>query len=257
MALTRFFLLMVCLGLQTPALAHEWKTLDEGLRYTATKDLHVFRVDPKRFRFRVVLAKDYGKPTLSVKSLAQQSKALLVINGGFFDKTNKSLGLLVNDGKELNGMHPTDWWHLFQFRKNEGKVVSKNHFILRKDTEMALQAGPRLIVNNRIPKLKFSLDRRSGIGIHKSGDILLAVSNETEISLAAFAQILNKSERDGGFDANYALNLDGGSSSQLYFHGNDFKQDIRGFSSVPNGIGVFPPSAPATVESTTTTDSSN
>lgn len=253
------FLLFTCLLWQNPALAHEWKTLDEGLSYTATKDLHVFRVNPKRFRFRVVQAKDYGKSALSAKSLAQQSKALLVINGGFFDKTHKSLGLLVNDGQELNGMHPTDWWHLFQFRKNEGKVVSKKHFILRKDTEMALQAGPRLVVNNRIPKLKFSLDRRSGVGIHKSGDILLAVSNETEISLAAFAQILNKPEREGGFDVAYALNLDGGSSSQLYFHGKDFNQEVRGFHSVPNGIGVFQPSIPAAeIEMpATATDSSN
>lgn len=231
-----FFLILFC---SEAVFAHGWQLIDAGLTYTKTKDLHVFRIDPKQFRFQVVQSKDFKKTALSSKLLAERSKAVLVINGGFFDKDLKSLGLLVNNGKELNPKHATEWWHIFQMRKEKGTVVSQNFFNLNDETEMALQAGPRLIVKNQIPKLKFSLARRSGIGVHKSGDILLAISNESEMSLAAFATLLNKPESEGGFDVREALNLDGGSSSQLYIHWKNFTEEIVGLSFVPNGIGVF------------------
>ena len=250
----RFFSFLAIGFFALAAQAHKWEVIDTGLRHTATKDLHVFRIDPEQFRFQVVEAKTSGKKTTTAKALAKQSNAILVINGGFFDKSQKSLGLLVNNGKELNPKHGTTWWHIFQVRKNRGKLVSQKHFRLHNNTEMAIQAGPRLIINNQIPKLKFSLDRRSGIGVHKDGDILIAVSNETEMSLSAFAHLLNKKESEGGFDAKYALNLDGGNSSQLYIHWKEFEKEVRGFSSVPNGIGIFPAEKPVTEP---VTDSSN
>ncbi len=157
-----------------------------------------------------------------------------MINGGFFSPEHKSLGLLVRDGKTINPLHPTSWWAIFQIAKEKPAIIPLRSFKANAETEMALQVGPRLVVNGEIPQFKPSLARRSGVGIRRNGNIIIAVTANDEISMEEFANLFR------GLECVDALNLDGGGSSQLYFSLNGFKLEVPGISRIANAITVAP-----------------
>lgn len=218
--------------------AQVWKSVDEGLATLQTGSIHAFRIDPKQFRFEILDSRTLGEVVTTVSRLAKKNGALLVINGGFFSPERRPMGLIVRNGTLLNPIHKAPWWAVFQMEKTTPRILPFSQFHLGPNIVMALQAGPRLVVNGSIPKLKSSIARRSGIGIQNSGHIILAASQE-EISMNEFAQVFQKSEKSGGLGCPNALNLDGGSSTQLYFDWNGFRLDLRGTSEVTNGIAVF------------------
>lgn len=218
--------------------ANPWKKIDEGLHYSKIKGVDVFQIDPKKFKFAVVTTQDYGLQTATVENLAKVSGALLAVNGGFFNPERKSLGLIVNAGKRINPLHTSPWWAIFQIQNQEASISPYRFFQLHPNIEMALQVGPRLLVRGSIPKLKPSLARRSGIGIQKGGNVVLAVT-DLEISLQDFAKLFQTSLDQGGFGCVDALNLDGGGSTQLYMNWQGFHRNIRGTSFIPNAVAVF------------------
>jgi len=220
--------------------SYTWKTIDTGLSYTKVESVHVFQIDPKKFRLSVMTAKDLGEKDTTAAMIAKKSKAVLVVNGGFFSPEHKSLGLLMRDGKTINPIHPTSWWAVFQMNNEKASIVTPRYFNSNSNVEMALQVGPRLVVNGAIPKLKPSLARRSGIGIKNNGNLIIAVSDNNQVSMENFAILFQKSEAKGGLECTDALNLDGGGSSQLYFNWNGFKLDVSGVSRIANAITVAP-----------------
>lgn len=230
-----FFLLV-----SAQAQAYSWRVIDNGLDYATFQHIHAFRVDPALIRFSIVRAQDFHKEASTAEEVALQSKAILVINGGFFNPEKESLGLLVRNGKILNPMRETSWWAVFQIYEKRAVITPYRSFNVSRETEMALQVGPRLLINREIPQLKFSVARRSGIGIQPNGRVVIVLSEDTGLSLLAFAKLFQKSEEEGGFGCIDALNLDGGGSSQLYIDWQDFKLNIEGTSYVPNFVALFP-----------------
>lgn len=239
MALRWFFLLFFLLA-GAEAKAYDWRLIDNGLAYTTFQNIHAFRIDPNLIRFSVVRAKDFRKQVSTAEEMASQTGAILVINGGFFSPEQESLGLLIRNGKILNPMHKTPWWAVFQIYGKRGVITPYHAFNTSRETEMAIQAGPRLLINRSIPQMKFSVARRSGIGIQPDGRIVLVLSEDTGLSLLAFAKLFQKPESEGGFGCVDALNLDGGGSSQLYIDWNDFRLNVQGTSYIPNGIALYP-----------------
>lgn len=224
----------------TTAHAYTWQVIDEGLSYTNIDGTHAFQIDPRRFKFDLLTAKDSGDTDTTSAALARKSNAPLVVNGGFFSPEHKSLGLLVRNGQILNPLHPTHWWGVFQIRNGKPSIVPPQQFQNAKGTEMALQAGPRLVVEGEVQKLKPSVDLRSGIGIQKNGNVVIAVTGRTPLSLTAFANLFRKPEKEGGLECMAALNLDGGDSTQLYFKWKGSQIDLPGLSRIANGIALFP-----------------
>ncbi|MBI4224507.1 MAG: phosphodiester glycosidase family protein [Deltaproteobacteria bacterium] len=232
--LSTFLSVLFCFA---PAIkAQDWKKIDRGLEYTKIENIHAFKINPKHFRLSVVTAPELGGKTAVVKELAKHQKAILAINGGFFSQERKSIGLLMRDGKKINPLHETHWWAIFYVLDKQAVIVPPNVFQDHPKIEMALQAGPRLLVQGVIPKLKPAEPRpRSGIGIQKKGDVILAITTEEAgMTIQAFAELFQK------LDCVNALNLDGGSSSQLYIDWKDFKLDLPGPSPVTNAITLFP-----------------
>ncbi len=217
----------------SPAEAHEWKEIDRGLFYTQTAQIHVFKIDPEKFRLSVATAGDLRQQSTTVKTLAKKTKAVLAINGGFFSPENKSLGLLMRDGKTINPLHPTPWWGVFYIMDQKPMIVPPYAFRKNSKMEIALQVGPRLVVNGKISKFKPSLARRSGVGIQPEGTVIIAAS-EKELPMESFAAFLK------GLGCMDALNLDGGGSTQLYIDRNGFKLNIEGPSPITNAITVLP-----------------
>lgn len=218
----------------------EWKKIAEGISYTELNQVHVFQIHLKQFRLSVAMAKEFGLQNATVKDLAKKTKAVLAINGSFFSPDNKSLGLLMRDGQILNPLHATPWWAIFYIEDQKPKITPPASFQATRRLEMALQVGPRLVVQGKTTFLKPSLARRSGIGIKKDSTIVIAVTENKELPIQEFAALFQKKEEEGGLDCIDVLNLDGGGSSQLYFNWNGFSLDIPGPSLITNAITVFP-----------------
>ena len=182
------------------------------------------------------MASDSGSTTLTANRYREQSGAVLVINGGFFNEFFRSLGLLVRRGKVLNPIRETSWG-IFLLGGQDGKGPS---IINRRDwksanaaaTTLAIQVGPRLVIDGMIPSFKESgPTRRSAIGITKEGTVVIALM-EGAVSLKKWAELLAQ-------ECPWALNLDGGGSSQIAVKTGRFSLNVEGLTAVPNALGVF------------------
>ena len=222
----------------TSVYAQEWKAIDTGLAYAQSNGVHLFRIDPKLFKFSVVTAKDLGESDATAPMFTKKAKAILAVNGGFFSPEHKSLGLLMREGKTINPLRTTSWWAIFQVSQSKPSIIPLNQFIPSANIEMALQVGPRLVVDGEVPKLKPSTARRSGIGICNGpasvGQVVIAVTETAELSMDDFADLFKK------LGCANALNLDGGGSTQLTFNWKGFKIEVPGPSRVANAIVVTP-----------------
>lgn len=236
----------------TKKATYQWRTLKKGLSYAkifhnaGTQDaprlttLHAFRIDPKQFRIDVITSsknKKYGEP---IADIARRARAIIGINGGFFTPEHKSIGLLIKSGKKINPMHYTSWWSVFSIRGDTPIILPQWQVKSTRGFKMALQVGPRLVVNGRIPKLKNRKNAaRSAVGITQTGKVIIVATEGAGISLTDMAQLMYRSRFINGLGCPNAMALDGGRSSQLYSRVGQFNLSVDGFSRVPNGIGVF------------------
>ena len=81
-----------------------------------------------------------------------------------------------------------------------------------KKAEFAVQCGPRLVVNYRVLNLKTQWARRTAIGVEKNPHYVLMLVVDKRILTSDLAQLMKN------LGARYAMNLDGGSSTQLWTH---------------------------------------
>lgn len=231
----------------TPKGSYTWNVLEEGFEYATysfsisekeRSTIHAFRIDPKKYKLRVALAKNEVQGA-TAEELARRDKALLVINGGFFTPEHRSIGLIVNDGKQLTPLHKTSWWSVFRMKGERATIVQPSNYNGSAGVEMALQCGPRLTIDGRIPKLKESVSKRSAIGITRDGKIVIAITEGYGISMKELAMRMKGSPFQGGLGCPNSMALDGGSSSQLYAKIGKFERSIGGLTKVTNGIAVL------------------
>lgn len=242
----RFLLIVFILFISSNLFAEEtqWKNIAKGIDYTkigiGQGRIHAFRINPDNYDFGIVQASDSGSQRAYVKDMAKKKGALIAINGGFFTPDDKPLGLLIHKGKKLNPIKNTSWWSVFYIKKNIPYIVHTNSFKFDQKISMAVQSGPRLVVNGSIPKLKASRDERSAVCYDTKKNVIIIATENLMIKPAEFASYLKKTQKQGGLNCKTALNLDGGSSTQLYAHLKNFKLDVSGFSRVTNAVAVFP-----------------
>lgn len=223
-----------------------WRTLAPGLEYTAlqlgTADaprlVHAFRVDPNAYRFDLALAKDYGLPAASVRELGERSKAMIAINGGFFSPENMPLGLRIQNGRVRSALKGTSWWGVFALSANRARIVAQRDYQPTHTHTMAVQAGPRLVVGGTIPSLKGGLAERSGLGITRTGRVVIAATEYAAMTTNEFAELFRTPEAAGGLGCPNALNLDGGRSTQLYARLGQFRLHIPNLSLVTDAVVV-------------------
>jgi uncharacterized protein YigE (DUF2233 family) len=98
----------------------------------------------------------------------------------------------------------------------------------------AIQCGPRLVIDGYIPDFYPEISARSGIGIDPSGRIVLAVTEQGELTLRQFALALK------AFGCVDALNLDGGPSTQLFLKAGKTLLDVPGGYGVPTALLLVP-----------------
>ena len=237
------FLLLFFTVLPFPALA-SWQKIDRGLYYQKLEiqkksvpyTIHTFQINPTYYDLKPILQEPIK--TTSIRSLVEKSGALLGVNANFFDPTGKPLGLVMKNGKVISAKKDISWWGIFSMEKNKAKIVHSSDWSSKNHPDVAFQAGPRLVVAGRVPALKDESSQKTAIGINRKGHIILLVTYYP-LSIRELAQLMSLPESKGGLDCNYALNFDGGSSSQLYAKIGDFELKVPSFVGVPVGLGVF------------------
>jgi len=244
---SKFFNLTIILALLAllplPTSASNWQQLEKGLSYqlvTAPSGkffrLHAFKINPKLFNIRPLLPESKKRDT--IHQLTQASGALLGINANFFDPDGKILGLVVDKGKVVHPFKKISWWSLFYMKRSRPYIIHSSKFRSAKNMTVAFQAGPRLVINGVLPKLKQEISAKTAVGINSRGELILTVTRDA-VDIQELAKLMALSEQKGGLGCSHALNLDGGSSSQLYVEVGDFKLDLPSFMTIPVGLGVF------------------
>jgi len=233
-----FFILLLYPSVAQTA---DWTILPSGLAYKQIEivlnesviSLHALKIDPSQYTIKPI----FSETSASVQKLALKTGSLAVINANFFDTKGRVLGLVRNDNKNINNIKKISWWSVFCHKNKQAKIVHTTQY---NDTfcEQAVQAGPRLVVDGIMPKLKDELSRKTVVGIDRQGFIIFVVSKQ-EIPIKLLAEIMTQSETNGGFDCPNAINMDGGGSSQLYIQDAPVDYNLPSFVEVPVGLGVF------------------
>lgn len=219
----------------------DWKTVAPGIEYqdmantllTPWSHIHVFRVDLNLNQLDLVTAKSLKRRQATVEQFAKAKHARIAINGGFFDEQFAPLGLRMSQSTKSNNLKQISWWGVFQIRGNRPSIVHYSQFH-EDNVRFAIQSGPRLLIHGKIPALKPGHAERTALGITKKGEIILLVTDRAPMTTTGLARLM----RSSPLSCTDALNLDGGSSSQLFAQWHDFSVKARGFSEVSDAIIV-------------------
>jgi uncharacterized protein YigE (DUF2233 family) len=232
--------------------ATPWRTLGKGLSSKLGTlesygiSVYAWKLAPQRFRLAVVpSASPFGS---TVAELRTEHKAILAINGGFFDIDAQSRltpsGLVIADGHLVAAA--TD-----RKKGGSGALYSRGGAVEidlienAKDVtgvSSAVQVGP-LVVDpggkNGIRRNDLDRQRRSAICRLADGTVAIVLV-DGGLSLYELGELLSSSERDGGFGCERALNLDGGPSTQVSFAWAASNLEIPGQWKVANALLILP-----------------
>ncbi|WP_419418895.1 phosphodiester glycosidase family protein [Legionella sp. D16C41] len=237
-----FTVLFITILLNYAIAAANWQRLGPGLLYqdlnfsylSPWSHIHVFLIDLKSNKLSSIMAKDLALKNASAEEYAEHSKSLITINGGFFDHNFHPLGLRINDKKQQSPLKQISWWGVFYIKHDHAYLTSVNQFKRSKQIDFAVQSGPRLIIHGQIPPLKPGRAERSALGITPEGQVVMLVTENSPLSTTELAQLMQAPP----LNCIHALNLDGGSSSQLHAAINNFHLNVHGFSNVSDAIIV-------------------
>lgn len=234
---------LLCLlnSVQTWA-SDDWQPLAKGIEYQDIASnplkpwshIHVFRIDPRQQQFSLVFADNFSQKNASISEYAHYSKPLLALNGGFFDPEYNPLGLRITNHQQKSPLKRISWWGIFYIQNDRPAVTNVKHFRKSSSISFAVQSGPRLLIQGRIPSLKPGSAERSALGVTKDNKIIILVTENASMTTTQLAQHLKAPP----LLCKDALNLDGGNSSQLFANINHFKLNVHGFSNVSDAIIV-------------------
>lgn len=236
------FLLTLSLSPFKSFCSDHWQELSAGIEFqdleggilTPWSHIYVFRIDLKKNQLDAITAQNLGFNNASVDQFAQSSKALISVNGGFFDPSFKPLGLRISSSRIKNPLKQVSWWGIFYVKNKKPFISDVKHFYPDNQIDFAIQSGPRLLIRGRIPSLKQGIADRSALGITEDGRVIILVSTNAAMTTDELAHLLKAPP----LRCTDAINLDGGSSSQLFAHIDSFRLNVHGFSNVSDAIIV-------------------
>lgn len=243
-----FLLIIIALFYCNCFAATQWQTLAPGLSYTqiyATPGfplgaIHAFKINLADYHLQLAFTNTLNHPLVVVKDLVMYNNAVIGINGGFFSPEIQPLGLRIKDGQQISPIKHISWWGIFYIKNNRPYIIPQSQYQSSKHISFAVESGPRLVVDGQIPALKAGWSFRSALGITPKGEVIIAVTDRVPITTKMFATILRKPEAKGGLNCVNALNLDGGSSSQLYAQLGVFYLNIPSLAPISDAILVLP-----------------
>jgi phosphodiester glycosidase len=207
-------------------------------------DLKLFRFDSRWIFPRIVRSQTYNLKSANVKTLAEKSGAVAMINANYFDGNGKPLGYLKVLGEEVNpNISKSDLFTgIFAIKDRLAFIVHRDHFVPA-EADGGLQAGPLLLAKGAALTVTRGAERqfrRSLIGIDSAQRVILAVTDTlfgglTWVELQEFF-----GSAEWRAQTSDLLNLDGGGSTQVHVRGTQFEDYVAGTVEVPVAIGFFP-----------------
>jgi uncharacterized protein YigE (DUF2233 family) len=225
------------------AFANAWEELSPGIEYrdlspnplTPWAHIHVFRIDLNKKKLDLVTASDLSRPHASVEEMARSSQALIAINGGFFDKKYQPLGLRVGHGHRYTSIKPISWWGVFYTVHGKPYLTRASQYKSKiRTVDFAIQSGPRLLIKGDIPQLKAGIAERTALGITKHNQVILLVTEHAAMSTTTLANLMKRFP----LYCEDALNLDGGSSSQIYANVGHLRLNTPGALGVSDAVVI-------------------
>jgi uncharacterized protein YigE (DUF2233 family) len=191
----------------------------------------ILRFDPHRIHLSIGYQ---PQSPLLLSAWMNQTHALAVLNGGYFDAKNQPTGLLISNGQSYGSSYNGFGGMLSVNAREQISLRSLRNQPYDPDTEQieqATQASPMLMLNGQ--RTTFSAnahgDRRTVVALDKQGHLLLIISPSQAFSLDEMADLLASSD----LSIQTALNLDGGASTGLYFHAGNQSATIDPVTPLP------------------------
>lgn len=184
-------------------------------------------------KIKVSVGYQPGKPQ-SMNDWMQQEHSLAIINGGYFDQLFHATALVVSNG-QVFGQSYAGFGGMLSVNSHGSLSLRSLHeqpYVPNSEQlEQATQSAPMLMLDGK--RTQFSADasqtRRSVVAIDKQGRLLFIVSPNPIFSLDELADQLVSSD----LSIETALNLDGGSSTGLYVHGDSTQVTIDSLANLP------------------------
>ena len=186
--------------------------------------------DPSRVTVGTCRDKFDGSKGLQLKDIAKRYDAVAAINGGGFEDSGgvgnggTPVGLVVSEGKVKHTGRDRNYNITVGFDNNNIMVLARNMSdddARAKGIRDAITFGPALIVNGEPASVRgesSGLNPRTAIGQRKDGAVLMLVIDGRQASSlgATYSDIINIMLEYGAVNA---INMDGGSSSLMYYKG--------------------------------------
>ena len=186
--------------------------------------------DPARVTVGTCRDKFDGSKGLQLKDIAKRYDAIGAINGGGFEDSGgvgnggTPVGLVVSEGKLKHTGKDKKYNITVGFDQNNIMVLAKNMTAddaKAKGIRDAITFGPALIVNGQPVSVKGAssgLNPRTAIGQRSDGAVLMLVIEGRQASSlgATYADLISIMLDYGAINA---INMDGGSSSLMYYKG--------------------------------------
>ncbi len=183
----------------------------------------------------------------NISAAMKASFCLAGCNGGFFHPDFRPLGLMVTDGERINKFETSKLLSGLVIADGSGlRLQRRSEFQDHRGITSLLQAGPFLVDRGAVVKglSSESARRRTFLvwnGEHGAGG-LWAMGTSSALSLAELGAVLADRDVITEFVPQRALNLDGGSSTGLYFDRGAGRKDfeVNPYKRVRNFLGIVP-----------------
>lgn len=208
-------------------------------------------LDPARVTVGTCRDKFNGERGLQLKDIAKRYDALAAINGGGFEDTGgvgnggTPVGLVVAQGKLMHTGKVKEYNITVGFNQDNIMILAKNmtkEEAQEKGIRDAITFGPALVVNGEPVAVKGAssgLNPRTAIGQRADGAVLLLVIDGRQASSlgATYADMITVLME---YKAINAVNMDGGSSSLMYYKGEYLNKGVilTGDRDIPDGFIV-------------------
>jgi uncharacterized protein YigE (DUF2233 family) len=229
-----------------------WKVIQKGVEFRKVIleraephqviDLKLVRFDTRWIVPRIVRSLQYNLKSANVRTLAEKSGAIAMINANYFDEKGQPLGFLKTGGEtNLNVSKSPLFTGIFAVKDRAPFIAHRDEFVPNQADE-GLQAGPLLLAKGSPLTVTRGADRqfrRSVIGIEPDQKLLIAVTDTlfgglTWVELQEFF-----GSGQWQLHVSDLLNLDGGGSAQLHVRGAQFEEYVPGTAEVPVAVGFF------------------
>jgi hypothetical protein len=181
--------------------------------------LQTVSFDARSHRLRIVdQPKGPGTLFANAEAAAQSVQGLAAINAGYFTPEGKPLGVMISQSKKLGGNNPSSLGSAVWFEaKGRTGIVrrEKSNF----NAPELLQAGPLLSENSQAIAGLENAKNSARCFIAWDGGTMWMIARTSPCTLAQLSASI-AGQSPCGFPIATALNLDGGTSADLYVSRN-------------------------------------